>query len=506
MLASLYPFIYLSMAGAAVVWYLRQEQPAQARVAKVVFWISTLLYFPAVFTADGSLLYKFFVVPRDFALLAGASILTNALLKKPKALIVFMVILLAGVRFFYMDTLKNTFRFNQELAQDAELMFDIKSHRQLPRIKEALSPFEAKVERAFPALEQESYSELDDYYMVDIPDSYADQLDEIKEALLATNAVDAIDENEMLTLSPQEKEEVDMERKPNEYGLNDPVVDELWGFEKMDMVAFYKKMREGNIKPKKKARVFILDTGVDGEHEDLSKNYKSVLSRYDRDVLGHGTHCAGIAGAVSNNGKGIASLSLNNDFVSISSVKVLSDQGRGSQRSIVTGITRAADEGADVISMSLGGPSFGRKHKAYEEAFEYARKAGAIVVVAAGNSNDNAKRYVPASCEGVITVSATNQDMDRASFSNWTTDVSMGIAAPGVDILSTIPGDKYAKLSGTSMATPQVAGLIGIMKSMNPHLKTEKAYKILKETGIDTKDTEKTGKFIQPAKVLDKLK
>lgn len=506
MLASLYPYLYLCMAGSAMVWYLRQEQPLQARTAKVLFWISTLLYFPSVLTADGSMLYKAIIIPRDFLLLAGVSVLTNTLLKRPKALIAFVIMLLAGVRFFYFDTLQNTFVFNEELAQDAELLVDIKSHRQLGRLEEALEPFDATIERAFPSLEHNSYSALDDYYAVDISGSSADQLDEVIEALLATNAIDFIDENEAFVLSPEDREEVEMERSPNEYGLNDPIIGDLWGFKQMKMSEFYTEMRKGKITPKKKARVFILDTGVDGKHEDLSSNYKSANPRYDRDVQGHGTHCAGIAAAVSNNQKGIASLSLNNDFISVTSVKVLSDQGRGSQRSIITGIIKAADEGADVISMSLGGPSFGRRHKAYEEAIAYARKAGAIVVVAAGNSNDNATDYIPASCAGVITVSAVDKDLSRASFSNWVTDVEMGIAAPGVDILSTIPGNKYAKMSGTSMATPQVAGLIGLMKSLSPYLKTEDAYQILKETGIETKDTQKTGMFIQPAKVLDKVK
>ena len=93
--------------------------------------------------------------------------------------------------------------------------------------------------------------------------------------------------------------------------------------------------------------------------------------------------------------------------------------------------------------------------------------------------------------------------MDKASFSNWVSDLKRGIAAPGVDILSTVPGNKYAAYSGTSMATPYVAGLLGLMKSVNPNLNTDQAYAILTNTGIDTKQTKMTGKFIQP---LDALK
>ncbi len=489
-----------------MLWYLQKHKPRNARLAKAIFFLSTLLYIPAVLTAGGTLFYKLLIIPRDFAVLAGSAILTNALLKRPKVLAVVALAMIAGVRFFYLDVLKNTFQFNQELAQESELLFDITSHRQLEMVEDALSAYDVTIKRAFPELEHDSYSELDDYYSVDIPDEYADQLEEIKEALLATNAVDFIDENEVLTLSPEDKEVVDMDRRPNDYGLNDPILGDLWGFQQMDMVAFYKSLRDHKVKPKKKARVFILDTGVDGKHEDIAANYKSVSPRHDKDVQGHGTHCAGIAAAVSNNGKGIASLSVDNDFVSVTSWKVLSDQGRGSQQSIVKGILKAADEGADVISMSLGGPSFGRRHKAYDEAIAYARKAGAIVVVAAGNSSANAKGYVPASCQGVITVSAVDQQLNKASFSNWVTDIQMGVAAPGVDILSTIPNNSYARMSGTSMATPYVAGLLGFMKSVSPHLTTEEAYKILNDTGAKTNNPKETGAFIQPAKVLEALK
>lgn len=199
-------------------------------------------------------------------------------------------------------------------------------------------------------------------------------------------------------------------------------------------------------------------------------------------------------------------MALNGDFVQITSVKVLSDQGVGSQKSIIGGIIKASDKKADVISMSLGGPNFGRRHKAYEEAIKYAQKSGAIVVVAAGNSNEDARKHIPAACKGVITVAAVDEKLNRASFSNYVTHLDMGIAAPGVNIYSTFPSNKYVSLNGTSMATPYVAGLLGVMKSVDPSLTTEKAYKILKETGINTKDTNKTGKFIQPNKVLEKLK
>ena len=506
MLEKIYPYAYLAVIASAVLWYMLNHKKANAKPAKLAFWLSTLVYIPTVLFADGSLLYKAMVVPRDFLLLAGTVVVTNALLKYPKVLFGFILAMIAGMNFFYMGhVLKPTFLFNQQLDQEAELMFDIKNERQLEKIKNDLAEFNLEIEKAFPELQHEEFSELDDYYTVNVPDEYADQLDKIIDALKATNSIDFVDENEVIRLTPEESEDLELQKGKIDYGINDPSIEKQWAFERMNVAGFYKLIRSNNIKPKKRAKIAILDTGVDADHEDISGTYTSTNKRYDYDKQGHGTHCAGIAGAISNNGKGIASLSLDKKFTTVTSVKVLSDRGVGSQKSIIQGILKAADSKADVISMSLGGPSFGRRHKAYEEAIKYAQKAGAIVVVAAGNSNEDARRHVPANCKGVITVSATDVDMNRASFSNYITHLDMGIAAPGVNILSTLPSNKYAPLSGTSMATPYVAGLLGIMKSINPNLTTTEAYKILNETGVDTKDTNKTGKFIQPEKVLKAL-
>ncbi|MEO0340987.1 MAG: S8 family serine peptidase, partial [Bacteroidota bacterium] len=251
--------------------------------------------------------------------------------------------------------------------------------------------------------------------------------------------------------------------------------------------------------------IAILDTGVDSKHEDIKANYTSVVKISDDDPRGHGTHCAGIAAAVTNNGVGVASYSRNNAYTSVTSIKVLSKMGFGSQKMIINGILKAADKGADVISMSLGGPSNDLKQKAYSDAVAYANKKGAIVVAAAGNSNANSKNYGPVNAKGIIGVSAVDSELKKASFSNTVQDIKMGIAAPGVGIYSTIPGSQYATYNGTSMATPYVAGLLGLMKSINPDIKTNEAYKILKNTGVKTGSTRETGMFIQPAAVVKEL-
>jgi thermitase len=264
-------------------------------------------------------------------------------------------------------------------------------------------------------------------------------------------------------------------------------------------------MDQQKIKPKKTAVVAILDTGVDAKHEDISDNFTSIKSKYDTDPRGHGTHCAGIAGAVSNNHKGVASYSRNNDFVKITSIKVLSASGMGTQQTIINGIIEAADRKVDVISLSLGGLSTQTRQRAYEKAVKYAHKAGCIVVAAAGNSNRNAKDFAPVNAEGVIGVSAITEDLSRAVFSNTVEDLKMGVAAPGTNIYSTIPSDKYASFNGTSMATPYVSGLIGLMKSIQPKLDAQQAYEILHATGQQTRSGTETGQLIQPLGAIQQL-
>jgi thermitase len=255
----------------------------------------------------------------------------------------------------------------------------------------------------------------------------------------------------------------------------------------------------------KKAKLFILDTGVDAKHEDLVGNYLSHKSKYDTDVQSHGTHCAGIAGAMSNNNTGVASMSLNNQLFTISAIKVLNDMGMGTQKKIVDGIIEAAENGADVISLSLGGRSTDKRQRVYEETVAYANQLGAIVVVAAGNSSMNAKGYSPANTNGVIAVAAIDENLQIAQFSNTVEDLRMGIAAPGVNILSTIPNNGYKAFNGTSMATPYVAGLVAIMKSLNPELNTEEVYELLNMNGQFGAQSSKSGNLIDPYKTIKNL-
>jgi subtilisin family serine protease len=217
--------------------------------------------------------------------------------------------------------------------------------------------------------------------------------------------------------------------------------------------------------------IAIVDTGIDLAHPDLADK---IIPGYDfvnndpipQDDHGHGTHVAGIAAAVTNNGIGIAGVSWGARLLP---VKVLNEQGWGYTSAIAAGIVWAADRGARVINLSLGGPA----STTLREAVNYAVGKGALVVAAAGNSGNSTPNY-PGAYPAAISVAATDSTNRRASFSNFGPFVDL--AAPGVSIYSTVPTGScdlchpsgYRALSGTSMATPMVAGVLAILAGLAP--------------------------------------
>ncbi len=216
--------------------------------------------------------------------------------------------------------------------------------------------------------------------------------------------------------------------------------------------------------------IAVIDTGVDASHPDLAGrvlpgcsflNTGSTGRPGANDDHGHGTHVAGIAAALTNNGIGIEGAA---PGARILPVKVLNSAGQGYSSDIANGIVWATNNGANVINMSLGGP---QPSTAMAAAVLYARSRGVTVVAAAGNSAlaGNAPLY-PGASPGVIAVGAVGTDMKRAPFSN--TGSYVDIAAPGVGILSSVPGGGYAWMSGTSMATPYVAAAAAIVKASRP--------------------------------------
>lgn len=206
--------------------------------------------------------------------------------------------------------------------------------------------------------------------------------------------------------------------------------------------------------------IAVLDTGIQASHEDLQGKVTKAANFTDSstvdDIRGHGTHVAGSAAASTNNGMGVAGTCPD---CSLYNGKVLGDSGSGAYSWIAQGITWSADNGAKVINMSLGGSS---ASSTLQDAVNYAWGKGVVVVAAAGNSGSSTPFY-PAAYENAIAVGATDHKDAKASYSNYGSWVD--VAAPGSDILSTTVDGGYATKNGTSMATPHVAGVAGLVWS-----------------------------------------
>ena len=211
-------------------------------------------------------------------------------------------------------------------------------------------------------------------------------------------------------------------------------------------------------------KVAILDTGI-APHEDLvvagGASFVSYTTSY-ADDQGHGTHVAGIIGA-RNNTTGIVGVAPN---ASLYAVKVLQSDGTGYLSDLVAGVEWAISNKMDIINMSLGTPTDSyTMHQVIDKAYAN----GVLVVAAAGNAGgDGTKNTVeyPAKYSSAIAVAATDSSNLRASFSSTGSEVE--VSAPGVGILSTYLNNGYVTMSGTSMATPFVAGQLALLKQANP--------------------------------------
>lgn len=227
-----------------------------------------------------------------------------------------------------------------------------------------------------------------------------------------------------------------------------------WGIERVRAPrAWAKTQGEG-------AKVGVIDTGIDMKHPDLASNYKGGANFVDPtaepfDDQGHGTHVAGtIAGA--KNGIGVAGVA---PKASLYAIKVLDADGGGSPSTIVDGIAWAAENGLDIVNMSLGGPS----SAALRRAVKAATAAGVTIVAAAGN-DPKSPVAAPGRYPESICVSASTKEDALAFFS--TTGPEVDFIGPGHEIWSDAPGRKLAMHSGTSMAAPHVAGLAALAVSM----------------------------------------
>jgi hypothetical protein len=241
--------------------------------------------------------------------------------------------------------------------------------------------------------------------------------------------------------------------------------------------------------------IAVVDTGVDLDHPDLSPK---VLVDRDWDFVndddsanddhGHGTHVAGIAAAATDNEIGVAGMGWN---ATILPLKVLSPGADGSAtgtaRDIADAIRYAADQGADVINLSLGGEAPCKWP--VDEAVEYAHSKGAVLVAASGN-NGGATEMFPANCDHVLGVAATDYDDAIAYYSNYGTHVS--VAAPGGgsgnDIYSTVTAGGYGYNIGTSMATPHVSGLAALLFARYPTYSPEQVASAILDNAVDLGD------------------
>ena len=269
---------------------------------------------------------------------------------------------------------------------------------------------------------------------------------------------------------------------------NDPLLSQQWALPKIKAAEAWKMTKGSHA-----VSVAIIDTGIDYRHPDLQGNiwknpgeiadngkdddgngyiddiYGWDFSNNDNDPMdghGHGTHVAGSIAAATNNGKLIAGVAWHTKMAGL---KFLSDKGSGSTSDAIDAVAYSSAMGFKVSNNSWGG---GGNSRALKTAIEKAGQKGQVFCAAAGNSrkdNDRSPHY-PSSydCKNIISVAASDSSDRLASFSCYGKN-SVDLAAPGVRILSLLPNNKTASWSGTSMATPHVAGAAALIFAVNPN-------------------------------------
>jgi subtilisin family serine protease len=278
--------------------------------------------------------------------------------------------------------------------------------------------------------------------------------------------------------------------EPNYYvyahGFNDP------GYESQDYLRTGRIKSVFDIPERNRVIVAVADTGIDYNHEDIEANiflntqeqnnnqdddgngYVDDVKGYNFygfslnsahndpiDEFGHGTHLAGIIGAKSNNGLGIAGI---NTKAQLLNVCFLNRFGRGNQVDAAAAITYAVDMGAKIINCSWG---YSKKTSVLEDAINYAQDNNVVVVASTGNDSQQTFNY-PAAFDSVIAVSAITNSNKRASYASFGGHVDF--AAPGTDVYSLKPGNSYRELTGTSQSAAVVTGIIARVLSYNPDL------------------------------------
>lgn len=274
--------------------------------------------------------------------------------------------------------------------------------------------------------------------------------------------------------------------------------------------------------------VAVIDDGFDLNHIELKNKYikpynvvsdsRQITSGPDRK---HGTHVAGIIIANGNNGKGMCGVAPGCRFMPI---QAAGESGMFSMTDVIDGILYAIKNNADVINMSLGkmfpdgippneqqqiSDQYGKDEALFwNELFDMAEENKVTIVVAAGNQDIMVGLDPMQRSNKVIKVAATDNDKKKASFSNYfkrNPNNGSCVSAPGLNIFSTVPGNQFEMMSGTSMASPMVAGVVALMKSANKNLSNQQIMKILNETSFKTND-KKLGPVVQADKAVQRSK
>ena len=266
--------------------------------------------------------------------------------------------------------------------------------------------------------------------------------------------------------------------------VNDPLTAGQYSLDRMDVREAWSRSTGGS------GLVAVLDTGVQSGHPDLKGR---VVRGWDfvnddagaADDNGHGTWVAGIIAAKAKDGYGIAGITWSDRILP---VKIMSASGTGSTSDLAAGIVWAADQGADVINMSVGGFPYSQ---AVFDAVAHAHGAGAVLVGAAGNNNRR-ENFYPASYDMVISVSATQPEDE---FSHWSSyGPKVDVSAPGSSVLTTnctasaCPKRSWGShtyISGTSFATPNVAGVVALIRARYPDLTPTQVASRLRRTSDD---------------------
>lgn len=275
-----------------------------------------------------------------------------------------------------------------------------------------------------------------------------------------------------------------------------------------------------------KITVAIVDDGFNLKHPELASKVVNPYNvwKHSSEVfpqeIDHGTHVAGIALAIADNGKGTSGIAPNCKFMP---VQVANENGVMTTTSVLDGILYSLYQGADVVNVSLGGQfsglsqypeseqqklinnHFKEEERLWRRIMRIAANHNATMVIAAGNDNVLAGIDALQRPELFITVSAVdknNRNLNKAQFSNY--GVYSTISAPGVGIYSTVGKNDYAVMDGTSMAAPIVAGTVALMKSINETITTKQIICVLQSTGLETQGN--IGKLIQLDKAIQMVK